>query len=118
MCIRDSPYPYPARTDGGATSPSKTLLVTASALHQNGVPLLTSDNPVAGEFAFGETYNYAAVSYTHLDVYKRQHHPDAKYGLDERAFVMMINLNHSFLSFSNTRQSNLKTCLLYTSRCV
>lgn len=57
------PYPYPARTDGGATSPSKTLLVTASALHQNGVPLLTSDNPVAGEFAFGETYNYAAPFY-------------------------------------------------------
>ncbi|MEI2615289.1 MAG: hypothetical protein V9G21_09645 [Methylotenera sp.] len=43
--------------------PLKRFSVTASALHQNGVPLLTTDNPVAGEFAFGETYNYAAPFY-------------------------------------------------------
>ncbi|MFA7349486.1 MAG: PilC/PilY family type IV pilus protein [Methylotenera sp.] len=63
------PYQYPARV-GGGTTPSKTLLVTASAEHQNGQSV-GSKNPVfdfAGDryYAFGEYYKFAYPHYYNI----------------------------------------------------
>lgn len=57
------PYPYPAHKDGGVTTPSKTKFYEDIILHQNGKTPLTSENPIADLYAFGEYYNYAPPHY-------------------------------------------------------
>jgi len=57
------PYPYPNTSDGGVTSPSKTNFYLANVLHQDGVAKLTTDNPVADVYAFGETYQFSNPFY-------------------------------------------------------
>ena len=57
------PYLYPSTIDGGVLTPSKTKVLDYLALHQNGVAMLTTDNPVADVFAFGERYSFAKPFY-------------------------------------------------------
>lgn len=57
------PYPYPASKDGGSANPSKTKFYDPIILHQNGNTPLSSENPIADVYAFGEYYNYAAPHY-------------------------------------------------------
>ena len=56
-----------------------------------------------------------AVSYTHLDVYKRQAYAEVKRVLIQRkAEAGFYNLNRTDLTFEVLAE----VCLLYTSRCV
>ena len=63
-----------------------------------------------------DAYTYIAVSYTHLDVYKRQikGHELAAAALVAAA-EHLVELQTDAL---NGRQQRLEACLLYTSRCV
>ena len=54
------------------------------------------------------------VSYTHLDVYKRQF---PKLG-HNTAFRFLIYIRHIVVSILLLYLATVKTCLLYTSRCV
>ena len=65
-------------------------------------------------------FDYAgiiAVSYTHLDVYKRQDYRYRKMGMDEHETNLFGQKNEK-----DTRRAVslgfMYTCLLYTSRCV
>lgn len=57
------PYVYPSIVDGGIANPSKTKFYDSIILHQNGVTKLTTENPVADLYAFGEYYEYANPHY-------------------------------------------------------
>lgn len=58
------PYPYPATKDGAlSNNPSKTKFYDSIILHQNGKTPLSTENPIADLYAFGEYYNYAAPHY-------------------------------------------------------
>ena len=55
-----------------------------------------------------------AVSYTHLDVYKRQDKMDKLLNLDNYGVhsVLVVTLGY------DAEDDHNRTCLLYTSRCV
>ena len=70
---------------------------------------------------------YAAVSYTHLDVYKRQEHVIrvGVYGkrgalsLFHTAYVRFVHVGHNLhLRQVGSDGEQCRCCLLYTSRCV
>ena len=60
-----------------------------------------------------------AVSYTHLDVYKRQDIFEdlGADSLDVVELVMSIEEEYDIV-ITDERAGNVRTCLLYTSRCV
>jgi len=73
-----------------------------------------------------KSIGFSTVSYTHLDVYKRQHQHDARIAGEEHEAI--LQLGHDLLDVIFERGKDLVgvanlaaevgDCLLYTSRCV
>ena len=71
-----------------------------------------------GEQGFMGVYTLA-VSYTHLDVYKRQFLPTTAFAAAQRRLGSGLSLHRApIVSGGRCCPSSLYTCLLYTSRCV
>ena len=70
-----------------------------------------TDNAIYSGLNGGAVYGYEAVSYTHLDVYKRQ--PEIYAGCAERG-----NPDMAIFHYTIKLVGRSKGCLLYTSRCV
>ena len=70
----------------------------------------------------GQTTKSLPVSYTHLDVYKRQSLKDAKPGekfqFVRTGFFTPDSKNPGVYNRVVTLRDSFKPCLLYTSRCV
>ena len=64
---------------------------------------------------FHELY-HGSVSYTHLDVYKRQAVDRAT--LYDTAEAISLVKKAAVAKFDETIEVHIRTCLLYTSRCV
>ena len=78
-------------------------------------------------FALGGFFQYNGmtlerflpVSYTHLDVYKRQLENSARCcGLSKTAYLRRLILGAEVRALPSQEIKALRTCLLYTSRCV
>ena len=149
MCIRDSDWkrrrpvsPPEFPTSISATS-AESYPITHNVTRQRfeslaGVPPLASlSYVIEGErVILDHTFvpdelrgrGIAAVSYTHLDVYKRQlvHVPDATRRIHTGDLVVVdalagrafINPQADVLRRYDRLEADLQVCLLYTSRCV
>lgn len=67
------PYPYPAKSDGGVTTPSKTLIYSTNVPQQQGATVVPSaSNPVVttsahGSYAYAERYTAANPFYYNIN---------------------------------------------------
>ena len=61
-----------------------------------------------------------AVSYTHLDVYKRQGYTVGFFSLEMsgKEIAQRLICAYAMISISDFRMGRISPCLLYTSRCV
>ena len=95
MCIRDS---------------HNTLATTQSAIATGNIAIdciLTAKLDYAEKHGIKTEYSIMAVSYTHLDVYKRQLHNELGAFQPVQLLLELFN-----------RCRVIGACLLYTSRCV
>ena len=117
---RTSRFGAPEMGGGGLYGVPGTMPVSSAAWIDPTNNVLWTDRP---DYFNGTSYNLRTVSYTHLDVYKRQPpHLQNKNGsvlvIALLFTALILGLLIAFLSNSTLKQMASKTssCLLYTSR--
>lgn len=61
------PYQYPAHKDGNLLADPDTKFYDNIILHQNGKTMLSTENPVADLYAYGEFYEFANPHYFNIN---------------------------------------------------
>ena len=115
MCIRDRSFSYPASTLPDSERQAGSALKHISCTIEDGSFVLLCGTSGCGKTTMTRLFNgliphYHAVSYTHLDVYKRQVYRYVTEGTFDAYLWQTVENKQKFISQIMTSKSPVRSC--------
>ena len=120
MCIRDRASALPAACALKPAAPKSTSSARITANIAAKPAFAPRDSPAGSTSASANSVS--PVSYTHLDVYKRQQRNKVLASLERRGMIERFpakdDRRKAYIRLKEENLGQFEACLLYTSRCV